>query len=86
MAGGQQINAQAYADYYGRAIIGTLTGFSQLANVAIAGGAPLVASVLFDVTGSYVPAFLFFVAVCVGASLAFMLSKPPAHSSHRGSI
>ena len=86
VAGGQQINAQAYADYYGRAIIGTLTGFSQLANVAIAGGAPLVASVLFDVTGSYVPAFLFFVAVCVGASLAFMLSKPPAHPSHRGSI
>ena len=80
-SGGQQINAQTYADYYGRAIIGSLTGFSQLANVMIAGGAPLVASMVFDATGSYVPAFLFFAAACGGAALAFLLSRPPVHPS-----
>ena len=51
IAGGQQINAQALPDYYGRKIVGTLTGFSQVANIAVGGSGPLLTAAVFDATG-----------------------------------
>ena len=83
IAGGQQLNAQALPDYYGRKIVGSLTGFSQIANVAIGGSAPLFAAAVFDATGGYTPAFLFFAAACAVAAVAFFFSPPPVHPEER---
>ena len=79
IAGGQQLNAQALPDYYGRKIVGSLTGFSQIANVAVGGSAPLLTAAVFDATGGYTPAFLFFAAGCTIAGVAFFFSRPPVH-------
>ena len=83
ISGLQLLNAQALPDYYGREIVGRLTGFQQVTNVAIGGSAPLLTAFVFDTTGGYVPAFLFFAAACVVAAAAFFFSPPPVHPSER---
>ena len=84
VSGSQLLNVQAIPDYYGRSIVGSLTGFSTVANTAVGGMAPLITAAVFDATGGYVPAFLAFAAVCVVAAIAFALSPPPVHPSERG--
>jgi len=83
VSGGQLLNAQALPDYFGRRIVGSLTGYSQLANTLIGAFAPLITAIVFDATGGYVPAFLAFAVFCVVAALAFVLSPPPVHPSAR---
>ncbi|MEI7925386.1 MAG: MFS transporter [Chloroflexota bacterium] len=83
VSGSQLLNVQAIPDYYGRSIVGSLTGFSTLANTAVGGAAPLLTAAVFDATGGYVPAFLAFGAVCVVAAVSFALSPPPAHPGER---
>ena len=86
IGGSQLLNTQALPDYYGRRIVGSLTGFSQLANTAVGGSAPLLTAAVFDATGGYVPAFLFFAAACVAAGVAFFFSPPPVHPSERSAL
>ena len=83
ISGSQLLNAQALPDYFGREIVGRLTGYSQIANVLVAGSAPILTAFVFDRTGGYVPAFLFFAAACVVAAVAFFFSQPPLHPSER---
>ena len=83
ISGTHLLNAQALPDYFGRRIVGSLTGFSQVSNVAIAGSAPLMTAVILERTGSYVPAFLFFAAACMVAAVAFLFAPPPVHPSER---
>ncbi|MFA7248964.1 MAG: MFS transporter [Dehalococcoidia bacterium] len=83
ISGTHLLNAQALPDYFGRRIVGSLTGFTQLPNVAIAGSAPLMTALVFDRTGGYVLTFLFFAVACFVAAVAFMLAPPPVHPSER---
>ena len=83
ISGSQLLNAQALPDYYGRRIVGSLTGYSTLANVAVGGAAPQVVAIVFDRTGGYVPAFLFFAVACWVAAVAFAFAPPPVHPSER---
>jgi len=83
ISGSQLLQAQAIPDYFGRRIVGSLTGFSTLANVAIAGSAPQMTAFVFDRTGGYVMAFLFFAVACGVASIAFIFSPPPVHPTDR---
>ena len=83
ISGSQLLNAQALPDYFGRHIVGALTGFSTLANVAVGGSAPQIVAIVYDRTGSYVPVFLSFGIACWIAAIAFLLSPPPVHPSER---
>ena len=84
ISGTHLLNTQAIPDYFGRRIVGALTGFSQVSNVAIAGSAPFMTAFAYDRTGSYVPAFLFFAGACMVAAVAFFFAPPPVHPSERG--
>ena len=84
VSAGQLMNAQALPEYFGRKIVGALTGYSQIANTAIAGSAPLLTAAVFDATGGYRPAFLFFGGACAVAAVAFFFSHPPVHPDERG--
>lgn len=86
ISGTHLLHAQALPDYFGRRIVGALTGFSQLPNVAIAGSAPFMTAVIFDRTGGYVPAFLFFAVACMVAAVAFLFAPPPVHPSEGGGV
>ncbi len=79
VSGGQLLNAQALPDYYGRTIVGSLTGFAMLANTVVGGSAPILTAAVFDATGGYLPAFLAFAGVCLVAAISFALSTPPKH-------
>ena len=83
VSAGQLMNAQALPEYYGRKIVGALTGYSQVANTAIAGSAPMLTAAVFDATGGYRPAFLFFGATCALSAVAFFFSHPPVHPDER---
>ena len=68
-----------WANYYGRAFLGTIRGFITMTNVLSFAGAPLFASFMFDTTGDYRNAFIIFlVGFCLAAVLLFMVKKPEA--------
>jgi MFS family permease len=81
VAGGQQLQGQAFPDYFGREIVGTLQGYAGLAYTLSRAFGPLYAAVVFDVTQSYVISFASFAAASFLASACFFFAPPPKHPS-----
>ncbi|MEI7924877.1 MAG: MFS transporter [Chloroflexota bacterium] len=79
IAGGQQLQGQAFPDYFGRSVVGTLSGYSGVAMTLARAGGPLFAAVAFDLSQSYVVPFATFGIACLVAALAFALAPPPRH-------
>lgn len=79
LAQGASVTLQrlAFADYYGRRHLGSIEGVARaFTNVTQAAG-PLVAAVVFDVTGSYRIIFTVFVATNIAAAVLAGAAKPP---------
>ena len=66
------------ADYFGSASFGTITGVSSMIVMFGMILGPLVAGVLSDRTGSYVPGFSRLAALAAAGSVAFARAKRPA--------
>ena len=66
------------ADYFGAASFGTITGFSSMIVMLGMMGGPLVAGILADRTGSYVPGFQVLAALAAAGSIAFVFATPPS--------
>ena len=67
------------ADYFGAAAFGTITGISSMIVMLGMMGGPLVAGILADRTGSYLPGFSVLAAMAALGSVAFVLARrPPA--------
>jgi len=66
------------ADYFGAASFGTITGFSSMIVMLGMMGGPLVAGILADRTGSYVPGFQVLAACAALGSIAFVFATPPS--------
>ena len=87
VAGGglQQLRLQIWPDYFGRASIATLLGYTAPFELAAGTVGPLLAAWVFDRTGSYSASLLFFAAtsmVCVVAM--FLLGGPPPEPATSG--
>ncbi|OGL25490.1 MAG: hypothetical protein A3G44_04920 [Candidatus Rokubacteria bacterium RIFCSPLOWO2_12_FULL_73_47] len=65
------------ADYFGSAAFGTITGISSMIVMLGMMGGPLVAGVLADRTGSYVPGFLVLATLAALGSVFFALAARP---------
>lgn len=65
------------AQYYGRRSYGTISGFVHPFFMLGLGLGPIVASISFDLTGSYQTVFPFFVFAAVVASTCIWLAKKP---------
>jgi sugar phosphate permease len=65
------------ADYFGTASFGTIAGFSSMIVMLGMMGGPLVAGVIADRTGSYVPGFQVLAAMAALGSIAFVFATPP---------
>ncbi|MGE0688632.1 MAG: MFS transporter [Dehalococcoidia bacterium] len=76
IAGAQQLRAQAFPDYFGRRIVGTLLGYATVISTITSASAPLIVAVAYDRTGSFVPTFLVWGACCLLAGTGFFFSKP----------
>ncbi|MBI2871714.1 MAG: MFS transporter [Chloroflexi bacterium] len=68
-----------WADYYGRAFLGTIRGIvTPVTLVGMGIGAPF-AGYVYDFTGSYAPAWWLFIGIYVVAALVMLGSPPPKH-------
>jgi sugar phosphate permease len=67
----------AWADYFGRASLGGIRGISVPFRIFSGAGGPLVAGILYDVTGGYTLAFVIFALCFWAGALAMVLAKPP---------
>jgi MFS family permease len=76
VSGSLQFRAQAYPDFFGRHIVGSLLGYSSAIGTLAAAMAPLLVASAFDVRGSYVGIFIIFGLCCLVASIGFMFSAP----------
>lgn len=75
--GAQQLQAQAWPDYYGRRHVGSITGVSILATTPALAAGPLVAALAFDLLGSYTVVLTAYGAAALSAGFLFWLARPP---------
>jgi MFS family permease len=66
------------ADYFGSASFGMISGLSSMIVMLGMIVGPLVAGILADRTGSYVPGFVVLALLAALGSVAFILARPPA--------
>jgi len=76
VAGSLQFRAQAFPDYFGRNIVGSLIGYSSGVATLAGAAAPLLVAFAFDRTGEYTGIFLVFGACCMAAGVGFVFSTP----------
>jgi MFS family permease len=69
------------ADYFGSLSFGTITGVSSMIVMIGMMAGPLVAGVLADLTGSYVPGFSALAAMAALGSVFFALARRPVFSA-----
>ena len=65
------------ADYFGTASFGTIAGFSSMIVMLGMMAGPLIAGMVADRTGSYVPGFQILAAMAALGSIAFVFATPP---------
>ena len=71
------LTAQMWADYYGRASVGSIRGIVAPFNVFASLGGGLFAARTFDVTGSYEGAFIVCIAGLLIGAVIMLMAKPP---------
>jgi MFS family permease len=65
------------ADYFGSASFGMISGISSMVLMVGMMGGPLVAGILADRTGSYVPGFAVLALLAALGSVFFLLARRP---------
>jgi sugar phosphate permease len=76
ISGSQQMNVQAYADYFGRGNLGGIMGYASLMSSITGSAAPLIAAAAFDTTESYSIVFSLWGVFAMVAGACFLFSKP----------
>jgi len=77
IGGSQQLHGQVWPDYYGREIVGSLTGFSGILSTPAHAAGPLLAAIIYDTTKSYTGTFAVFSAITLIASVTLYFAKKP---------
>ncbi len=77
IGGSQQISAQVWPDYYGRRIVGTVTGLATLMNMPAAAASPLLMALVFDAVHSYMPVLAVYAALSLIAGVFFVVAERP---------
>jgi sugar phosphate permease len=71
----------AWADYYGRQHLGTIRGVTLPIQIGGQALGPVTAGMVFDVTGGYYGAFVFFASAVALASLLVLTAVPPCSAT-----
>lgn len=69
-----------WASYYGRWTLGSIYGLSRAAQVTGFALGPLVAGLVYDATGSYQKAFIYFAFLAAGSSLLVVAARRPSRT------
>ena len=78
MGGTAPLGIIAWARYFGRAQLGTITGFASFTGIINSIVGPLMPSLVFDMTGSYHGAFVATTLICLGGIAMFALAGAPS--------
>lgn len=78
IGGSAQLQAQVWPDYFGRGIVGALSGYGAMMVIPAQAGGPLLAAFMFDITQSYALIFVAYGALCYLAGLCFSASARPS--------
>jgi MFS family permease len=71
----------AWADYYGRQHLGTIRGVTLPIQIGGQALGPVTAGMVFDITGGYYGAFVFFASTVALASLLVLTAVPPCSAT-----
>ncbi len=77
IGGAQQLQSQAWPDYFGRRHVGSITGFTIVLVTPSMALGPLVAAAAFERMGSYEPILSIYAAGAFVAGFFFLLAKRP---------
>ena len=77
IGGAQQLQSQAWPDYFGRRHVGSITGFTIVLVTPSMALGPLVAAAAFERMGSYEPILSIYAAGAFAAGFFFLLAKRP---------
>lgn len=77
VGGAQQLQSQAWPDYYGRRHVGAITGLTILLVTPAMAAGPLVMAAAFEAAGSYGPVLAVYAAGSFLAGFCFLLAKRP---------
>ncbi len=81
ISGISPLPALVWGDYYGRAFLGSIRGFTSPVAFLSQAAAPLFAALLFDVTGGYTVSFSIFLGTFLfSAGLMLFAKRPPSPS------
>jgi MFS family permease len=72
-------NQIVFAEYFGREALGAIRGAATPAQLGLNAVGPLVAGAAFDITGSYLAAFIPLTFAYLVAATALALARKPAH-------
>jgi MFS family permease len=81
IGGVQQLQAQAWPDYYGRKHVGAITGLTILLLTPALATGPLLAALGFDLLGSYTVVFAVYGAISYVSGVCFLLARRPVRSA-----
>jgi MFS family permease len=70
-----------WASYYGRWTLGSIYGLSRAAQVTGFALGPLISGLVYDATGSYQNAFIYFAFLAAGSSLLVLAARRPVWAS-----
>lgn len=80
-----QLQAQVWPDYFGRSIVGTLTGYATILTMPASAAGPWLVALVFDQTGRYDVIYSVFAGFAFTAGLFYYLARPPVPKSARAS-
>jgi MFS transporter, OFA family, oxalate/formate antiporter len=70
-----------WASYYGRWTLGSIYGLSRAAQVTGFALGPLISGLVYDATGSYQKAFIYFAFLAAGSSLLVLAARRPVRAA-----
>ena len=77
IGGSQQLQSQAWPDYFGRRHVGSITGFTVLIATPSMALGPLVTALAFDLMGSYEPVHTVYAVGAFVAGFFFLAARRP---------
>lgn len=93
IGGVSTVQEVVWADYFGRATIGTIRGLSRPFTVIASAGGPVFAAIAYDTRGSYEIAFAVFIATYIAAAGMILVtpypkapSEPPTEAPRDGQL
>ena len=81
IGGSQQLQSQAWPDYFGRRHVGAITGLTVLLVTPAMALGPLVTAAAYELTGSYEPVHTIYVVGAFFAGFFFLAARRPRRKS-----